>query len=111
MVEQLKPKGELFWSFVGFGLMWFLCCSGISVARATNYQIELMEYKLAVGGALSSVEKVSDTLEFSAETSAIAPRSKREIKQLVKKSDRDLQAIEQDIDSQTERLFKSNIEE
>jgi len=111
MVELLNKPGVWFWNFVGFGLMCFGVGCGVSVARATSYQLELMQYKMAVGSALSSVGQVSDTLEFNAETSPIAPTEKRRIKQLTQKSDRTLQAIEQDIESETKKLIKPEIEE
>ena len=64
------------WNFVGFGLMWFLIGAGWSLAKAKFYQAQLAEHKLVVGKVLSNVEKVSNTLERSAETSALLPLKK-----------------------------------
>ena len=58
MVKRGANLTDLAWSFVGFGLMCFLIGSGWSVSQAKHYQLELAEYKLAVGSALSEVKTV-----------------------------------------------------
>ncbi len=93
-----------FWNFVGLGLCVFLCGSGLSISRARSYQIELAQYKLAVGTALSEVKKVSDTLERSAESSAIAPQEKQRIHELTQKSDAVIQQVESEIEAETNKL-------
>lgn len=102
--RQVMPTNWA-WNFVGFGLMWFLIGSGYSVARAKSYQIELAQYKLAVGSALHEVKKVSDTLERTAETSAIAPQEKYQIQQLTKKSSAVLEQVESEIEQSTDKLI------
>ena len=99
------------WNFVGFGLMWFLIGSGWSVARAKAYQIELAEYKLQVGTALSEVKKVSDTLESVSNLPAIAPKQRQKIKKLTRKSDRILDAVEERVEKETDKLINLEIEE
>ena len=89
----------------------FMGFSGHSLSKAKTYQVQLAEYKLQVGTVLTSVEKVSDTLEQTAKTSAIAPADKKKIQQLTQKSDRLLEAVEKDIEEQTEKLIKSESEE
>ncbi len=99
MIKKLSIyPPALAWNFVSFGLMIFLCCSGWSVARAKVYQLQVAEYKLAVGSALSEVKKVSDTLEKSAETSAIALKEKRKISKLTQQSNATIEQVEQSID-------------
>ena len=96
----------LAWNFASFGLMIFLCGSGWSVAQATFYQIELAEYKLQVGSALSEVKKdVSDTLEQVSNSPTIAPKERRKIRAAAKKSDRIFDAAEEEIDRSTEKLI------
>lgn len=111
MVKDKRYPPALCWNFVGFGFMCFSIGCGISVARATSYQLELMQYKMAVGKALSNVGQVSDTLEFNAETSTIAPQEKRKIKQLTQKSDRILDRVEQDIEKETNKITQSEKQE
>ncbi|MEM6612299.1 MAG: hypothetical protein AAF652_08600 [Cyanobacteria bacterium P01_C01_bin.72] len=111
MVRDLRYPPALCWNFVGFGLMVFLCGSGWSIGRAKAYQLELAEYKLQVGTALTQVKEVSDTLEKVSNSSAIAPHQKRKIQQLTQESDRILEAVEQNIEEETEKLIKSEPEE
>ena len=101
--RSIYPPGAA-WIIFSFGLSAFLCCSGYSLTRATNYQLQLAEYRLQVGTALSQVKKVSDTLEKSAKTSALAPNKKQEIQQLTEKSDRIIDRVEQDIEAETSKL-------
>ncbi|MDJ0904166.1 MAG: hypothetical protein QNJ55_35820 [Xenococcus sp. MO_188.B8] len=93
------------WNFVAFGLMCWLMGCGWSVSRAKAYQIELAQYKLQVGSALSEVKKVSDTLEQTAVNSAIAPHEKYRIQQLTEKSTAVLEQVESDIEQSTEKLI------
>ena len=94
------------WNFIGFGLMWFLIGSGWSVSRAKAYQIELAEYKLQVGSALSEVEKLSNDLEHTAsESIAIAPREKYQIQKQAEKSAAVLELVKSSIEQETEKLI------
>ena len=93
------------WNFVAFGLMCWLMGCGWSVSRAKAYQIELAQYKLQVGSALSEVKKVSDTLERTAKSSAIAPHEKYRIQQLTEKSTAVLEQVESDIEQETDKLI------
>jgi hypothetical protein len=94
------------WNFVSFGLMCWLIGCGWSVSRAKAYQIELAQYKLQVGSALSEVKKVSDTLERTAESStAIAPHEKYQIQKQVEKSSAVLEQVESKIEQETEKLI------
>ena len=93
------------WNFIGFGLMWLLIGCAWSVSRAKAYQIELAEYKLQVGSALSEVKKVSDTLERTAESSALAPHEKHQIKQQAEKSAAVIKQVESSIEQEAEKLI------
>lgn len=93
------------WNFIGFGVMWLLIGCAWSVSRAKAYQIELAQYKLQVGSALSQVKKVSDTLERTAESSTIAPHEKHQIKQQAKKSAAVIDQVESSIEQETEKLI------
>ncbi len=105
MVRNSIYPPALAWNFAAFGLMVFLCGSAYSVSRAKAYQLELAQYKLQVGTVLSDVAKVSNTLEVSANNSAIAPAKKREIKKLTEKSQGIIEQTKQDIENQTEELL------
>lgn len=93
-----------FWNFLGLGLCAFLCGSGWSVSRAKYYRMELAEFQLGVGNALHEVRKASDTLERSAQNSAIAPQQKREIQQATEKSKAVIEQVESQIEAETNKL-------
>ncbi len=93
------------WNFVAFGLMCWLMGCGWSVSRAKAYQIELAQYKLQVGSALSGVKKVSNTLERTAVSSAIAPHEKYRIQQLTEESSAVLEQVESIIEQETDKLI------
>lgn len=105
MVRQRISLTELAWAFVAFGIMSLLIGCGWSVSQAKVYQLELAEYKLAVGQVLSGVRKVSDTLERGAQTAPIAPAQKREIQQLTQDAAAVLEQVESDIELETEKLI------
>lgn len=101
--RKMQPT-NWFWNWLGIGLCAFLCGSGWSISRAKYYRIQLAQYKLAVGSALSKVEKVSDTLERSAQTSAIAPQEKRKIRELTQHSEAVIEQVESEIEAETSKL-------
>ncbi len=105
MVNYRSSFPAFAWNSLSIGISTFLCCSGISIVRAHNYQIEHKQFKLEVGAAISQVQRVSDTLERTAQTSAIAPKQKREIQQLTQKSSAVLEQVESDIELETEKLI------
>jgi|SRR5210317_525980 len=105
VIKRYYPPA-MAWNFVSFGLMVFLCGSAWSVARAKAYQIEVAEYKLQVGTALSQVKRVSDTLEQVSNSTALAPEQAQKIRAATEKSDRILEAVEKDIENSTEQVFK-----
>ena len=106
MVRKSHSFSALAGNFIGFGLMWFLIGNGWSVSRAKVYQLELAEYKLAVGSALSEVRKVSDTLERTAESStAIAPHERYQIQKQAEKSTAALEQVESRIEQETDKLI------
>ena len=99
------PLTDLAWAFVGFGVMCLLMGCGWSVAIDFSDRLELAEYKLAVGSILFDIKDVSDSLEKSADTLAIATEQKQEIKQLTQESKFLIQRVEQEIDREQEKLL------
>ena len=79
-----------------------------SISQAKVYQLELAEYKLAVGGALNKVQKVSDTLEKSAQRLPIASPKREEIKQQIKESNAAIQQAQSEIDVEIEQLTEKD---
>lgn len=104
----IHPLSQL---ILSLGASVFMGCSGLSLFRATSYQLELAQYKLEVSTAFTEVRKASGTLKQSVESSPIAPREKRKILNDTRKSDRILDAAEKDIEEKTEKLIKKEIEE
>ncbi len=105
MVKHSIYPPPFAWDVLSLGLAIFLSCSGISIVRTDNYKVEYQQFKLQVGEAISEVRKVSDTLERTAESSAIAPHEKYRIQQLTEKSTAVLEQVESDIEQSTEKLI------
>lgn len=105
MVRRSIYPPAFAWDVLSLGLAIFLGCSGISIVRTDNYKIEHQQFKLEVGEAISKVRKVSDTLERTAETSAIADHEKYRIQQLTDKSTAVLEQVESEIEQETEKLI------
>jgi hypothetical protein len=111
MVRQKYEIPSLAWIFTSFGFMCFLIGSGWSISRAKVYELELAQYKLAVGTALSHVEKVSTTLDDAAQKAAIAPAQKEKIARLTDQSEAAIEQARTDIDKQTLKLINLEAEQ
>ncbi|MEO0834787.1 MAG: hypothetical protein AAFY16_02110 [Cyanobacteria bacterium J06642_3] len=93
------------WNFVGFGLMWFLIGQAWSISRAKAYELELAQFKLAVGTVLSEVKEVINTHEQSVNTDAIAPQERRKIQQLTQHSNAVIEQVESQVEQSTDKLI------
>lgn len=93
--------------FLSFGAMWLMITSGNSLSTAKQYQLQIAEYKLSVGSALSEVKKVSDTLEQTAKNSPIALEQIRQIEELTIESDAVLEELEAEIEEETDKLLET----
>lgn len=111
MVRQKYEIPNLAWIFTSFGFMCFLIGSGWSISRAKVYELELAQYKLAVGTALSKVEQVSTTLDDAAQKAAIATTEKEKIARLTDKSEAVILKARTDIDEETNKLINFEIEQ
>lgn len=103
----MKRKSQItgwFWNWLGMGLFAFLCGSGWSIGQAKYYQIQLAQYQLTVGSYLSNVQKASNSLELSAQRSAIAPHEKQKIQQLTKQSDAAIEQVQWQIEAEVDKL-------
>src|SRR6056300_103613 len=100
--EQNEPPTYL--TILSFGVSGFLICMGVSTVKAQHYRVEYEQFRLEVGTVLSTVKAASDTLQYTAETSTIAPQDKREIQQLTQKSSAVIEQIQSEIDQQTDKL-------
>lgn len=102
MVRQQYEIPSLAWIFTSFGFMCFLIGSGWSISRAKVYELELAQYKLAVGTALSKVEQVSTTLDDAAQRAALAPAQKEKIARLTDKSEAVIEQVKSEINLEEE---------
>lgn len=110
MVRQQTQIPDLAWIFTSFGFMCFLIGSGWSISRAKVYELELAQYKLAVGSALSNVEQISTTLDDAAQKAALAPAQKEKIARLTDKSEAVIEQARTDIDQETSKLINLEVE-
>ncbi|NJO99183.1 MAG: hypothetical protein HC775_16755 [Hyellaceae cyanobacterium CSU_1_1] len=97
VVRQQSNVPALAWIFTSFGFMVFLVCSGISLTKAKAYQLELAQYKLAVGSALNEVVQVNSTLVETAKSAPLPPAKKQQIVNLTEKSNQAIESIDQTV--------------
>ena len=107
MVRTNRNPTPMFWNFFGFAIAVLSIGTSWSISQAKVYQMELAQYKLAVGGALLDVQKVSDTLGKSAERLPIAPHQKAKIKQQLTDSNAVIEQAQQSIDRDVKRKSES----
>jgi hypothetical protein len=110
MVRQ-QTIPSLAWIFTSFGFMCFLIGSGWSISRAKVYELELAQYKLAVGSVLTDVATVTDTLSSAAKQSAISPAQKQKIERLSSKSEAVIEQAELEIEQETMKLIDFDTEQ
>ncbi|MEY2832269.1 MAG: hypothetical protein RLZZ574_1527 [Cyanobacteriota bacterium] len=111
MVRQKYEIPNLAWIFTSFGFMCFLIGSGWSISQAKIYELELAQYKLAVGSVLVDVATVTNTLDDAANTSAISPAQKQKIERLTNKSEAVIEQARTDIDEETNKLINFESEQ
>lgn len=87
-----------------FGAGSFLFCAGLSLLRATNYQVEIAQYKLAVNSALHKAQEEINQIDRTVETAPLATKQKQKIKQSTQKSNAVIEEIQKDIKSENEQL-------
>ena len=92
------------WIITSIGFSIFLGCSGISLVRTSNYQLEIAQYKLAVGSALNEVQREIVDIDRTVSTAPIATEQKQKIKELTQKTDAVLEGIQKDIEDSSEKL-------
>ena len=92
------------WIITSIGFSIFLGCSGISLLRARNYELQLAEYKLAVGSVLSEAQQELTNVDRQLENVPIAPEQKRELEELTRKTDAVLEQFQADIEEESEKL-------
>ncbi len=96
-----------FWNQLGFAIAVLSIGTSWSISRAKVFELELAQYKLAVGGALLDVQKVSDTLEKSAERLPIAPAKKAAIKQQLSESNAVINQVQAEVNQSTKQLTEA----
>lgn len=69
----------LFWNCVGLAIVVMAVGMSWSITRTSAFELELAQYKLRTGTALTKVQKVSDTLETTANQLPIGAKKKEQI--------------------------------
>jgi hypothetical protein len=104
MVRRKISISSLNSTFVCLGFGIFLGCAGISLLRATSYQLQIAEYKLAVNTALHEVREEIDRIDRTVETAPIATEQKQKIQESTQKSDAVLEEVQKDIEGEKGNL-------
>lgn len=77
---------SIFWNCVGVSLVVLSVGMSWAITRTKVFELELAQYKLRTGNALSEIQQVSNTLEQSAKTLPLAQPQKQEIQQQLAES-------------------------
>jgi hypothetical protein len=92
----------LFWNCVGLAIVVMAFGMSWSITQTSAFELELAQYKLRTGTALTKVQKVSDTLETTANQLPITAQKKE---QIIEQLDQSNEVIEQ-ATSEVENLKK-----
>ncbi len=99
----LQPTA-MFWNCLGIAIAIMSVGTSWSISRAKVYQLELAQYKLAVGDALSDVKHVSDTLEQQTQSLPIPAAQKKEIQRSLSETNAVIESAEIEIDQEVKEL-------
>jgi hypothetical protein len=104
MVNRNYPQQPtaIFWNCVGISLVVVSIGMSWAITRTKVFELELAQYKLRTGNALSEIQQVSDTLETTANQLPITAQKKE---QIIKQLDLTNEVIEQ-ATSEVENLEK-----
>jgi hypothetical protein len=104
--RNLGHPTNIFWNCVGISLVVISVGMAWAITRTKVFELELAQYKLRTGNALTKVQKVSDTLEQSAKTLPIAQSKKQEIQEQLAESSAVISEASSEVNSEVELLVK-----
>lgn len=87
---------DLAWKFTSFGFMLFLAGAGWSISQAKIYELQLANYKLAVGSAMNDVAAASTALEDAAKS--LPPKQQKKIQALTDEANEKLEIVADELD-------------
>jgi hypothetical protein len=99
-----QGASQWFWNQLGFAIAVLSLGCSWSISRAKVYELELADFKLGVGDALLDVQKVSNSLEKSAERLPIPKNQKRKILNSIAESNVVLDQVQGEIEGEVNEL-------
>lgn len=105
MVNRSTPT-SMFWNCVGISLMVLSFGMSWAITRTKVFELELAQYKLRTGNAISKIQEVSDTLEKSAETLPIAPKQKQALQEQLAQGNAVIEKAQGEVNSEVELLIE-----
>ncbi len=99
----LNPTA-MFWNCLGLAIAIMSIGTSWSISRAKVYQLQLAQYKLAVGDALSEVKHVSDQLEQKTQSLPLPVAQKRKIQRQLQETNAVIESAETAIDQEVKEL-------
>jgi hypothetical protein len=107
MVRVNNSPTGCFWNCVGMAIAVLSVGLSCSLARAKTFELELAQYKLKTGSAILEVQKVSNTLEESADLLPLATAKRQEIKQQLNQTNAALDQASSEIEQITTESIES----
>lgn len=104
--RNINQPTAIFWNCVGISLVVLSVGMSWAITRTKVFELELAQYKLRTGNALTKVQKVSDTLATSAKTLPIAPKKKQEIQKQLDSASAVIEQASSEVNSEVELLVE-----
>lgn len=111
MVWLNSSPTPCFWNCVGVGLTILSVGVSINISRTKTLEIELAQYKLKTGSAISKVREVTSDLEEVTQSTSIEDPRLKAIEQELSESNLILEQAEAEIERETDKLIHSTSEQ
>ena len=109
MARLANSPTPCFWNCIGIAIAILSIGGSINISRTKTLEIEMAQYKLKTGRAISKVQKVSDTLEEVTNAGVIATPKRQEIEKALSQSNQILESAQDEIERETDNLVETNI--
>jgi hypothetical protein len=106
MVNRSNSPTEMFWNCVGISLVVISFGMSWTITRTKVFELELSQYKLRTGDALTKVQKVSDQIERSAKTLPIELGKKQALEKQLAESNAVIEEATDEVESEVKLLIE-----
>jgi hypothetical protein len=106
MVNRSSTPTPIFWNCVGLSLLMLSIGMSWAITRTKVFELELAQYKLRTGNAISKIQEVSNQIASSAETLPIASGQKQKIQKQLAESTAVIEQAKDEVNSEVELLIE-----